>query len=87
MWSSDCITQEAHSLKPVGGSHPLFAIKSRNITEYVFKCFFKELKEYLHPIDYIYLVKLYGINPELIYKNETIKNTNLDIDFIDLKPN
>lgn len=67
--------------------NPLFAIKSRNITEYVFKCFFKELKEYLHPIDYIYLVKLYGINPELIYKNETIKNTSLDIDFIDLKPN
>lgn len=63
--------------------NPLFAIKSRNVTEYVFKCFFKELKEYLHPIDYIYLVKLYGVNPELIYKHQNEKNIEIDIEFIE----
>ena len=47
--------------------NPLFAIKSRNISEYIFKCFYKELKEHLHNTDYLYLVKLHGIDPSLIY--------------------
>ena len=58
--------------EPINGKsylvlNPLFSVKSRNITEYTFKCFYDILKEYLHPIDYLYLVKLYGIDPSNTY--------------------
>lgn len=61
---------------------PLFSIKSRNITEYTFKCFYEELKEYLHPLDYLYLVKLYGVDPSKLYicTNQP-KNIDSGIDF------
>jgi len=59
--------------------NPLFAVKSRNITEYVFKCFYRELKEYLHPTDYLYLVKLHGIDPSNIYN---IHQTNKKLEFV-----
>lgn len=44
--------------------NPLFQVKNRVITEYMFICFHKELKKYIDELDYIYLIKFYKINPE-----------------------
>lgn len=58
--------------------NPLFSLKSRNVTEYMFKCFYKELKAYLHPIDYLYLVKLYGLDPSLGEEELCIPNAKMN---------
>lgn len=47
--------------------NPLFSMKNRNISEYMFKCFYSELKELLHPLEYLYLVKLHGLDPSQVY--------------------
>ena len=43
--------------------NPLFSVKDRTITDYTFICFHKEIKEYISDIDYLYLKKTLGINP------------------------
>jgi len=41
--------------------NPLFAVKDRTVTETMFIAFHKELKEFLHPLDFLYLKKLHNI--------------------------
>jgi len=62
--------------------NPLYSVKSRGINEYVFKCFHSELMEYIHPMQYILLSKVYSVNIDnTIYK---WKNTQNDTRTIDL---
>jgi len=41
--------------------NPLFAVKDRTVTETMFIAFYESLEQYLHPIDFLYLKKLHGI--------------------------
>jgi hypothetical protein len=41
--------------------NPIFASTTRKITETMFIAFHKDLKKYLHEIEYLYLKKFYGI--------------------------
>jgi len=41
--------------------NPLFATTTRTFTETMFIAFHKDLKKYLHPIEYLYLKKFYSI--------------------------
>jgi len=43
--------------------NPIFSVKNREITDYMFICFHKEIKEYLEPLDYLYLIHHHGIDP------------------------
>jgi len=42
--------------------NPIFATTTRTFTETMFIAFHSDLKKYLHPIEYLYLKKFYGID-------------------------
>ena len=64
--------------------NPLFSVKNRAITEYVFKCFYNELIRYLHPLQHLLLAKTYGVAVDKnIYMYKQDKNNNIHIDLID----
>lgn len=44
--------------------NPLFSVKDRTVTETMFLAFYEELKEHLHPLDFLYLYKLHQIRPK-----------------------
>ena len=44
--------------------NPLFSMKDRKLTDYTFICFHNEIKSYIDEIDYLYLVKVFKINPK-----------------------
>lgn len=41
--------------------NPIFATTTRTLTETMFVAFHKDLKKHLHPLEYMYLKKFYGI--------------------------
>ena len=54
--------------------NPIFSMKSRDISDYVFLNFYKELQEYIDPLDYKTLIKYHGVDPAGTYLAKTKNN-------------